>query len=664
MAELRPLPFETLLDRAFVELESQQSIFDIRRRQFYTNPEGLDFSVRFHGKTASTPYGPASGPQTQMAQNMVLAWLCGARIFELKTVQIMDQLQIPRPCIDVPNVGFNVEWSQELRVEESLHEYVKGAMLIAILAQSGELDLPPAELHTIYDMSVGYDLAGIKSEKVSGFIRTMMDCGELVEYYRAQIPARYAHLREIDFPTRLSDSITISTFHGCPPSEVEDIAHYLLTEIGTHTVIKFNPTQLGPERLRSLLNDTLGYDQFHVPDKAFADDVQFAQGTAMCERLLAVAAERGLGFGAKFSNTLILKNPSDFLPSSEEVVYLSGRPLHALATHLVQKYREHFGARLPISFSAGIDSSNFVDAVALGLVPITVCTDLLKKGGYSRGTKYMRTLARAMVSHNAQTIGELIVAVARANGDLAEGVAHCAVANTAQYVARLIESGAYHRDQLDQPPAKPGTLLTLFDCLTCDICIPVCPNHANFTYDLASGEVPVTHFTYTGGRWHASQNGEVSVNKRHQIANFADFCNECGNCDVFCPDLGGPYKLKPTFFSSHEQYELFRGHDGFYLRQDGALQTVFGRFAGREHCLTVDAEATDDAADLPTGSYRVDGLELQLSPTGVSGAAAEGRTIDGTYIIWLNLLRKGVLGDGQLSYPKLLATRAAVAESA
>ena len=47
-----------------------------------------------------------------------LAWLAGGRIMELKTVQVQDDLDIPRPCIHVPNVGFNVEWSQELRVAD------------------------------------------------------------------------------------------------------------------------------------------------------------------------------------------------------------------------------------------------------------------------------------------------------------------------------------------------------------------------------------------------------------------------------------------------------------------------------------------------------------------------------------------------------------------
>ena len=82
--------------------------------------------MTFHGRPAANPVGPAAGPQDQMAQNMVLAWLAGSRILELKTVQINDRLAIPRPCIDATTVGYNVEWSQELRLAESLRRLKGG----------------------------------------------------------------------------------------------------------------------------------------------------------------------------------------------------------------------------------------------------------------------------------------------------------------------------------------------------------------------------------------------------------------------------------------------------------------------------------------------------------------------------------------------------------
>src|SRR4029077_3695413 len=134
------------------------------------------------------PVGPASGPQTQMAQNLVLSWLAGSRLMELKTVQINDQLTIGRPCIDAANIGFNIEFSQELRVHDSLDQYVQGAMLIHMLRTApevfgnpfGDFDFGGTAGETIYDMSIGYDLAGIQSEKVRRFIAGMIDAAPTV----------------------------------------------------------------------------------------------------------------------------------------------------------------------------------------------------------------------------------------------------------------------------------------------------------------------------------------------------------------------------------------------------------------------------------------------------------------------------------------------------
>ncbi len=118
---------------------------------------------------------------------------------ELKTVQILDELEIPRPCIDMQTVGYNVEWSQELRIKQSLHEYVKGAMLIEILQASGKLELAENFGDVLYDMSVGYDLQGIKSDKVRQFIEGMLDAAAIVEHYREQIPDQYRQFRDLIF---------------------------------------------------------------------------------------------------------------------------------------------------------------------------------------------------------------------------------------------------------------------------------------------------------------------------------------------------------------------------------------------------------------------------------------------------------------------------------
>ena len=105
MVDLVPYPFSRLISRAFEELRRKQAIYDLPASKFFLGSASYDLSVRFHGRPASSPLGPAAGPHSQLAQNIVLAWLGGSRIIELKTVQILDQLEIPRPCIDMADRG-------------------------------------------------------------------------------------------------------------------------------------------------------------------------------------------------------------------------------------------------------------------------------------------------------------------------------------------------------------------------------------------------------------------------------------------------------------------------------------------------------------------------------------------------------------------------------
>ncbi len=498
MAELIPYPFPALIRRMLRELQSNEAIFDLPASRFATGTGGLDLSVHFHGHIASSPLGPAAGPHTQMAQNLVLSWLGGSRIFELKTVQILDELKIPRPCIDMQTIGFNAEWSQELRLEESLDEYVKGALLIAMLTHGAEgapaqwrdvlarVRPEPGFEHTIFDLSVGYDLKGIRSDRVQTFVRGMMNARATIERFRAEVPAEFAWLRDVPVPERLSDTVTLSTFHGCPPEEIESIIDYLMREVGLNCVIKFNPTLLGPQELRRLLHDVLGYGDIRVPDAAFVRDTKWEQAVAMMERLGRTASELGLSLGAKFSNTLIVENTRGFLPASEKEVYLSGAPLHVLAMNLVRRFRRHFGDRFPISFAAGIDRTNFADAASLGLVPITVCSDLLQPQGYGRLHGYYKELSRRMGEVGATTLDEWVL---RAHGAEAAGKttpAEARLHNTERYVEAATAHARYSQKENAKKPKKIGSMLKLFDCVSCDKCVPVCPNDANFTFTPAA----------------------------------------------------------------------------------------------------------------------------------------------------------------------------------
>ena len=633
MVELRPVPLAALVTRMFRELDEADSIFDLPRAKWFLGSTDHDLSVRFHDRRASSPLGPAAGPQSQLAQNLVLSWLGGARILELKTVQINDRLNLPRPCIDMQTVGYNVEWSQELLVEESLDEYVKGSMLIEMLIASGAVPIEEEFGDTIFDMSVGYDLAGIRGEKVQRFIEGMKDAREVVDRLRSEIPAPWAKLRELDFSTGVSDTLTLSTFHGCPPDEIEAIIRFLFENNALHCIVKFNPTLLGAETVRSLVHGTLGHDEVTCPDAAFEKDASWEQAQVICERLGERAAELGLGFGAKFSNTLLVENHRDFF-SNEKEMYLSGPPLHVLAMNLVKRFRDQFGDRWPISFAAGIDRKNFPDAVALGLCPVTVCSDLLKPGGYARAKGYFDELIARMDAVGAASI-DAFVGAAYGPGDR--------LTNTDVYVAQVTKDPRYARAATEKPPRKIGSHLELFDCITCDKCVPVCPNDANFTFVVPPFETPIVKVRVEGDALVTREDGRLIVKKKHQIGNFADFCNECGNCDVFCPEDGGPYIVKPRFFGTREEFEARAEHDGFLAEGP----TLTARVEGRAFSV---APADDRVR------FTGDGFDLTLDvedPAGtVAGTAAQEVDLTWARILWS--IRAAVYHDGSIHWPALV----------
>jgi putative selenate reductase len=594
MVDLYGAPFVELIDRMRLEFAKQTAIFNLPARRWWLpaqDSDRPDFAARFHDRVAGTPVGPASGPQSQMAQNLVLSWLAGSRIMELKTVQVNDELTIGRPCIDAANVGYNIEWSQELKVHDSLDQYVQGAMLVHMLRRApeifgrpfGELDFSGAAGETIYDMSIGYDLAGIRSDKVRRFIEGMIDATPSVERLRKEIPHRLAALRDLDYPTRLSRSVTLSTFHGCPADEIERICEFLLTEMGVHTIVKMNPPMLGRERLEHLLYDVLGYADLVVNPSAYASGLQFDESIGMCARLTDLAKSRGLSFGAKFSNTLEVLNHRDFFPKGEKVMYLSGPPLHVITLTLTDVFRQAVGPEVPISFSAGVDRKNAANIVACGIVPVTTCTDLLKTGGYGRLPPYLEELAKAMQAVGARKIDDYILD-ARGQREAAGGdVRRAGWLNTSIIAAETADDERYTAAKNQMAPRRINSHLVLFDCITCDKCVPVCPNDANFLYetppvDLVYRDVDVAA---DGTIAECGDERRFVVERKEQIANFADFCNYCGNCDTFCPEWDGPYLKKPNFFGSRASFDAAAAYDGFLLEGESGCFTLHGRIDGK-----------------------------------------------------------------------------------
>ena len=132
MADLmRPIPFGELLTRIMGEFRNHDSIFSIDKAQFYKDDRKK--TVNVFSQSCTTPMGPAAGPHTQLSQNIVASYLVGARFIELKTVQIMDHLEIAKPCIDARDEGYNVEWSTEYTLEKAYDEYLKAWIVLHMI---------------------------------------------------------------------------------------------------------------------------------------------------------------------------------------------------------------------------------------------------------------------------------------------------------------------------------------------------------------------------------------------------------------------------------------------------------------------------------------------------------------------------------------------------
>ena len=391
---MTPMSFEQLVDWVLQEKKKRGTVFG---QHHAYRADGTHNRTMF-GRTLETPIGPAAGPHTQMTQNIVAAYYAGSRFFELKTVQIMDGEElaacINRPCIKADDEGYNCEWSTELTVPQAMEEYIKAWFLLKVIAREFGLgDMNGFQ----FNVSVGYDLAGIQSPKVDTFLNSMKHAEdtEIFKHCKAYLLEHadwFEHVTTEDIeqiPPEICNSVTLSTLHGCPPQEIERIAMYLLTEKGFHTFVKCNPTLLGYEFARKIM-DEMGYDYIQFGDFHFKDDLQYEDAVPMLTRLMNTAKERNLEFGVKITNTFPVDVKQNELPSEE--MYMSGKSLYPLSISLAAKLAKEFDGRLRISYSGGADYYNIEGIVDAGIWPVTVATTLLKPGGYQRLTQMAKLL--------------------------------------------------------------------------------------------------------------------------------------------------------------------------------------------------------------------------------------------------------------------------------
>lgn len=447
---MRPVSFKDLAVKILREQESSRTIFSYPLNHVYKSEEDSR-TVSVFSQECASPVGPAAGPHTQLAQNIIVSYLAGGRFMELKTVQKLDELEIEKPCIYAADEGYNVEWSSEYTLEQSYDEYLKAWFILHLLESNSGRKTPSF----IFNMSVGYDLEGIKTEKMQRFINSMINASQhpLFEQY-SSIYWKAASALEMPEPMEVSPcvspSVTLSTMHGCPPEEIEAICRYMITEKKLDTFVKLNPTLLGYDRVREML-DALGYEYLHLKRESFEHDLQYPDAVSMLKRLADEAESCGRGFGIKLSNTLGSVNDQGCLPGDE--MYMSGRALYPLTVTLASELSQEFDGALPVSYSAGAASWNVGGLFDAGIHPITAATELLKPSGYLR----LRDMVEAC-------------------SDRKEGWTKQKVDVTAlkALAAEAMEDPRYRKEYRGEHMVSVEKPLSRFDCYTAP-CVAACP---------------------------------------------------------------------------------------------------------------------------------------------------------------------------------------------
>ena len=554
---MKSIPFGQLTEWILNEYKKTGQVFGIQKAYVADQSK----TIEIFGRKLENPVGPAAGPHTQLAQNLVAAYVAGARFFELKTVQKMDGPElsacIPKPCIVAEDEAYNCEWSTELYVPQAMAEYIKGWILIHVIAKEFGLGNPDGFQ---FNMSCGYNLEGIKDKKIDEFIEGLKDAGDTAIFKECkqwlwEHISLFEHVTKEDIeavPAEICNSITLSTMHGCPPQEIENIVRYLLKEKHINTYVKCNPTLLGYEFVRKAMDD-LGYDYMAFTDFHFKDDLQYEDAVPMLKRLLETASQEGLSFGVKLTNTFPVDIKRQELPGEE--MYMSGKALFPLSISVASRLAESFDGKLPMSFSGGADQKNIDQIVSCGIWPVTVATVLLKPGGY----KWLTRIAEKADTCEIGKCGEVQVETLK---KLAED------SLTDAHYQKTVKKAAAKQTEEKSP---------LLDCLkkkdapkvkeftrhkrVCGNCADVCPNRANVLIEVPEMELlQILHIDY--------------------------MCNECGNCRSFCQYAGAPYKDKFTLFATEEDMEDST-NNGFTVL-DAETKEVLVRIGDRQEKVKAD----------------------------------------------------------------------------
>jgi putative selenate reductase len=104
-----------------------------------------------------------------------------------------------------------------------------------------------------------------------------------------------------------------------------------------------------------------------------------------------------------------------------------------------------------------------------------------------------------------------------------------------------------------------------------------------------------------------------------------DFCNECGNCNTFCPTAGAPYQDKPRFWIDRDGFAEAKG-DAFRLERAPGVVAIDARLAGATHRLERRGDVAEYRSEKLVARFRPGTWDLLgCEPV---GPLAEGEALD------------------------------------
>jgi len=155
------------------------------------------------------------------------------------------------------------------------------------------------------------------------------------------------------------------------------------------------------------------------------------------------------------------------------------------------------------------------------------------------------------------------------------------------------------------------------DCHTiCSICVGVCPNLAILTYGTEPFHADLPVLSLAGDEVATAGTEPYRVAQQLQVAVLTDFCNECGNCETFCPTAGAPYRDKPRLYLDRGDFEA-QADNAFMVLSDGDGRWVESRVGGETHSLRLDESC---AYTTPRLRVIVDPATWEVGEVTVAGA--------------------------------------------